>query len=128
MALKQQYRRNARWLFHRDAVKMIRKIKTGISGDTTYVWQPSVAAGQPDTILGYPVLESEYVPNTFTANLYVGILGDFSQYYIAESLAMSVQRLTELYAETSQVGYIIRAEVDAMPALPAAFRRVTLGS
>jgi HK97 family phage major capsid protein len=74
------------------------------------------------------VYESEYVPNTFTANLYVGALADFSQYYIAESLAMSVQRLTELYAETSQVGYIIRAEVDGMPALPAAFRRVTLGS
>ncbi len=78
--------------------------------------------------MSFPVYESEYVQNTFTTGLYVGVLGDFKQYYIAESLAMSVQRLTELYAETSQVGYIIRAEVDGMPALPAAFRRVTLGS
>jgi HK97 family phage major capsid protein len=124
-SLAAQYRRGASWIFHRDAIKRISKLTDGLGG---YLWQSGLAAGDPDRLLGLPVYESEYVPNTFTANLYVGILGDFSQYYIAESLAMSVQRLTELYAETSQVGYIIRAEVDGMPALPAAFRRVTLGS
>jgi len=105
------------------AIKIISKLTDGLGG---YLWQSGIAAGDPDRLLGLPVYESEYVPNTFTTGLYVGALGDFKQYYIAESLAMSVQRLTELYAETSQVGYIIRAEVDGMPALPAAFRRVKL--
>lgn len=122
-ALPAQYRRNASWIFHRDAIKIISKLTDGLGG---YLWQSGIAAGDPDRLLGLPVYESEYVPNTFTTGQYVGILGDFKQYYIAESLGMSVQRLTELYAETSQVGYIIRAEVDGMPALPAAFRRVTL--
>lgn len=122
-ALPAQYRRGASWLYHRDAIKMISKLTDGLGG---YLWQSGIAAGDPDRLLGLPVYESEYVPNTFTTGQYVGILGDFKQYYIAESLGMSVQRLTELYAETSQVGYIIRAEVDGMPALPAAFRRVTL--
>jgi len=123
-ALPAQYRRGASWLFHRDAIKIISKLTDGLGG---YLWQSGIAAGDPDRLLGLPVYESEYVPNTFTTGQYVGILGDFKQYYIAESLGMSVQRLTELYAETSQVGYIIRAEVDGMPALPAAFRRVNLG-
>lgn len=123
-ALPAQYRRGASWLFHRDAIKIISKLTDGLGG---YLWQSGIAAGDPDRLLGLPVYESEYVPNTFTTGQYVGILGDFKQYYIAESLGMSVQRLTELYAETSQVGYIIRAEVDGMPALPAAFRRVKLG-
>jgi HK97 family phage major capsid protein len=123
-SLAAQYRRGASWMFHRDAIKIISKLTDGLGG---YLWQSGIAAGDPDRLLGLPVYESEYVPNTFTSGLYVGALGDFKQYYIAESLAMSVQRLTELYAETSQVGYIIRAEVDGMPALPAAFRRVKLG-
>jgi len=123
-ALPAQYRRGASWLFHRDAIKIISKLTDGLGG---YLWQSGIAAGDPDRLLGLPVYESEYVPNTFTTGQYVGILGDFKQYYIAESLGMSVQRLTELYAETSQVGYIIRAEVDGMPALAAAFRRVKLG-
>lgn len=123
-SLAAQYRRGASWMFHRDAIKIISKLTDGLGG---YLWQSGLAAGDPDRLLGLPVYESEYVPNTFTTGLYVGALGDFKQYYIAESLAMSVQRLTELYAETSQVGYIIRAEVDGMPALPAAFRRVKLG-
>jgi len=123
-ALPAQYRRGASWHFHRDAIKIISKLTDGLGG---YLWQSGIAAGDPDRLLGLPVYESEYVPNTFTTGQYVGILGDFKQYYIAESLGMSVQRLTELYAETSQVGYIIRSEVDGMPALPAAFRRVKLG-
>jgi hypothetical protein len=35
-----------------------------------------------------------------------------------------VQRLVELYAETNQVGFIGRAEVDGMPVLAEAFARL----
>lgn len=127
MSCKQQYRRSGRWMFHRDAIKLIRKIKTGISGDTTYVWQPSVQPGMPDTILGYPVVESEYVPNTFTSGLYVGLFGDFSQYWIVDQLPYSVQRLVELYAANNQVGFIGRMSTDAAPVDELAFARVKLG-
>lgn len=126
MTCKQQYRRTGAWVFHRDAVKMLRKIKTGISGDTTYVWQPSVIPGQPDTVLGYPVLESEYVPNTFTAGLYVGLFGDLSKYWVVDQLPYTVQRLTELYAGTNQVGFIGRMSSDGAPVDELAFARVKL--
>ena len=83
--------------------------------------------GEPDRLLGLPYFESEFVPNTFTTGLYVGILGDFSYYWIADDIQMQVQRLVELYAETNQVGLILRAATDAMPVLEEAFVRVKLG-
>lgn len=122
-ALKGQYHSRAAWMFHRDAVKQIAKLK---DGNGQYLWVPSLQAGTPDRLLNMPVYMSEYAPNTFTTGLYVGILGDWSQYYIADSMDMTVQRLVELYAESNQVGFIGRMEVDGMPVLQEAFARVKL--
>ena len=126
-SLKAQYQRTGTWLFHRDAIKQIRKLKDG-SGQ--YIWDPAGQLGltedAPGTILGRPYFMSEFVPNTFTSGSYVGILGDFSQYWIALSMEMEVQVLQELYAENSQVGFIGRMWADGMPVLEEAFARVTL--
>jgi HK97 family phage major capsid protein len=122
-ALKGQYWPRARWLFHRDGVKQIAKIK---DGNGQYIWRESVREGEPDRLLNLPVAMSEYAPNTFTTGLYVGIVGDFGNYWIADSMAMSLQRLVELYAETNQVGLIGRLESDGMPVLEEAFVRVKL--
>lgn len=124
-ALKAQYRRNASWIFHRDAVKMIRKLK---DADGNYVWRLGISSDRPDTILDLPFNESEYAPSTFSSGKYVGILGDFSFYWIADALDMQIQVLTELYAETNQTGFIGRKEADGMPVLEEAFVRVKLGT
>lgn len=121
--LKMQYQSRANWLFHRDGIKQISKLK---DGEGQYLWQPSVREGDVDRLLGRPVLQSEYAPNTFTTGQYVGMIGDFSQYYIADGMQPSLQRLTELYAETNQEGFILRYEGDGMPVLSEAFTRVKL--
>ena len=121
--LKEGYQRNARWLFHRDAVKEVRKLK---DGDGQYLWAPGIALNQPDTILAKPFLMSEYAPNTFTTGQYVGIVGDFSYYWIADDLNLEIQRLVELYAATNQIGFVCRYAGDGMPVLGEAFARVTL--
>jgi len=123
-ALKAQYRNNRSitWIFHRDAIKMIRKLK---DADGQYLWKQGLS-DRTDTILEIPFAESEYAPSTFTTALYVGILGDFSNYWIVDALDMEIQVLTELYAETNQNGYIGRAETDGMPVLSEAFSRVKL--
>jgi HK97 family phage major capsid protein len=77
-------------------------------------------------LFGVPLFVSEYVPNTFTTGLYVGIIGDFSYYHTADALDFSTQRLNELYAATNQTGFIGRLESDAMPVLAEAFVRVKL--
>jgi HK97 family phage major capsid protein len=119
-ALRAPYRRKAQWLFHRDGIKQI-----ALLTDTTNVpiWLPSLREGQPDTLLGHPVAESEYAPNTFTTGLYVGMFADFSNYVIADALDIRIVRLNELYAETGQVGFIARKETDGQPALAEGFVR-----
>lgn len=122
-SLKTGYIRNAKWIFHRDAVALLAKLK-----DTTNqpIWQPSVIAGQPDTLLGVPLMISEYAPNTFTTGLYVGLIGDLSFYWVAEMPSFGVQRLNELYAGTNEVGFKVHAETDGAPVIGEAFARVKL--
>ena len=103
---------------------MIRKLKTS---DLQYIWQPGLTAGISNTILGKPYVLSEDVPNTYTSGLYVGMYGDFSKYWIIDTLNMQMQVLNELYAETNQIGYIGRYEGDGAPVLEEAFVRIKLG-
>ncbi len=126
MKLKAGYRTKAstRWAFHTDGILQIMLLKNG-NGD--YIWKESVRVGEPDRILGLPYEESELMPNTFTTGQYVGILGDWSYYWIADAIDMEIQRLEELYAATNQVGLISRAKCDGMPVLAEAFVRVKLG-
>jgi HK97 family phage major capsid protein len=113
----------ASWIFHRDTVAEIAKLK---DGQGRYLWQDSVRDGEPDRLLNRPAYQSEYAPNTLTSGNYVGIFGDFQHYWIIDSLMMQMQRLVELYAETAQVGFIGRYEGDGAPVLAEAFARVKL--
>ena len=122
--LKGQYHPRARWIMHRDVMAAVRKLK---DGNGQYLWQPGIQGGAPDRILDMPYTLSEYAPNTMTTGLYVAMLGDYRYYWIAEALDMQLQRLSELYAETNQTGFIGRMEVDGMPVLEEAFVRVTMG-
>lgn len=60
-ALPSMYRSGASYLVHPENIAELRKIK-----DTTgqYVWAPGLTAGQPNTILGYPVYEFYDMPST----------------------------------------------------------------
>lgn len=124
-ALKAQYRTGllgaVRWLFHRDAVKIISKLKLS---DDQYLWQPGLQMGQADSLLGYPIDESERVPNTFTNGLYCGLLANWNYYEIADALDMEIQVLFEKYADTNQIGYIGRLKTDGMPTIEEAFVRL----
>lgn len=124
-SIKQQYWANLKWIFHRDAVKSLAKIK---DGDGQYIWRQSVREDEPDMLLGKPFLMSEYAPDDFTAGKYVGGLGDLRQYWIADSLDMNIQALFELYARTNQVDFIGRGANDGMPVLEEAFARIKLAA
>jgi len=121
--LKPGYWPRARWIFHRDVIKAIRKLKDGTG---QYLWRPGLQGDRGDTILEVPVIMSEYAPNTFTTGLYMGIIGDFSYYWIADALDMEIQVLVELFAATNQNGYVLRKETDGMPVLGEAFIRSVL--
>lgn len=123
MSLKAPYRSRANWLFHRTVLTQYMLLK---DSQGQYLWRQGLTTGEPDTLLGLPVRESEFAPNVMTTGKYVGMLADWSFYYIAESLQLEIQRLEELYAKQNQVGFIGRMELDAMPILEEAFARVKL--
>jgi HK97 family phage major capsid protein len=124
-SIKPQYWAKLAWVMNKLVQKTLVKLK---DGEGQYIWRQSVSASEPDTILGSPVRLSEYAPSTMTANLYVAVLGDFSYYYIADSLAMNIQRLVELYATTRQIGFLGTKDTDGMPVLAEAFARVKLAA
>lgn len=87
--LKQGYRTNANWVLNRNVQADIRKFKDA-SGQ--YLWQPAMAAGQPALLLGYPVMESEDMPN-IAANSFSVAFGDFKRgYLIVDRLGIRVLR------------------------------------
>lgn len=122
-SLNEGYQANAKWMFHPDGIKKIRKLK---DGDGQYIWRPGLEKGAPNSLLGKSYVKSRFVPNTWTTGLYVGIYGDFSYYWIVDCLDMQMQVLNELYAENNQIGYIGRYEGDGQPVLEEAFKRITL--
>lgn len=105
-------RPNCAWLAADGTIASIRKLKTGVSGDNTYLWQPGLAAGQPDTLLGKPIYAHPNMP-TIAASAKVIEFGDMSAYYIRRAGGLEVQRLNELYAASGQVGFRAYVRVDA---------------
>jgi HK97 family phage major capsid protein len=54
-SLPAAYRARGTWLMNGKTLAAIRKLKDGTTG--VYLWQPSYQAGQPETLLGRPVIE-----------------------------------------------------------------------
>lgn len=123
--LKGAYWRRARWLLNRTVLKEVAKLK---DTDGQYLWRVGLQAGSPNTLLGMPIDMSEYSPNTFSTNNYIGLLGDWSYYYIVDALFFQMMRLVEKYAETNETGFIARKELDGMPVLEEAFVRLKLSA
>ena len=117
-SLKSPYRRNAVWVLNDSTIKAIRKLK---DNNGQYLWQPSLAAGTPDTILGRPVKTSAYMP-VIAAGAKTIAFGDFSYYWIADRQGRSFKRLNELYAANGQVGFLGSQRVDGKLVLSEAVK------
>lgn len=123
--VKEQYQSACEWFGSRALAKMVRKLKDNYG---QFIWEESGKAGAPSMLLGKPYTRSEYVPSTFSASQYVGIYGDFSNYWIADSLNLQIKELGELYAASFQIGFRVLAEMDGAPAREEAFARIQLAA
>jgi HK97 family phage major capsid protein len=77
-ALKAGYRQNAAWVMNRKTQAAIRKLK---DADGNYLWQPPAAPGQRAMLLGFPLVESEDMPDAAT-NATPVAFGDFARGYL----------------------------------------------
>ena len=88
-ALRAPYRQGASWIMNGATLARVRKFK-----DTTgaFIWTPGLVTGQPDTLLGYPVIESEDMPDV-AANTLPIAFGNFKAgYLIAERSETNILR------------------------------------
>lgn len=76
-ALKTAYRTGARFVMNRSTVGRVRKFR---DADGRAYWQQSTVAGEPSTLLGYPVTEAEDMPDV-AANAFPVAFGDFNRGY-----------------------------------------------
>lgn len=115
-ALKRPYRKNAKFIVNDQTLAVLRKLK---DGNGAYLWQPSLQAGEPDSLFGYPIYTSAFVP-VIAAGKPVMAFGDFSYYNIGDRGPRSFQELKELYAGNGMVGFVAKERVDGKLVLPEA--------
>ena len=88
-APESRYRANGSFVMNRRTINAVRKFK---DADGNYIWQPSVAAGAPSTLLGYPLVEMEDMPDIGGGEACVAF-GDFRRgYLIADRQGVRVLR------------------------------------
>ena len=102
-SVEAQYRKNAVWLMNDTTAMALRKLK---DSDGNYLWNNA-----DNTILGKPVVISEYMPNAAAGNRPIAF-GDFSYYWIVKRTPVSVRHLNELFALNHQTGYLACEFID----------------
>lgn len=88
-ALKPGHRQGATWVMNSATLASVRKLK---AADGSFLWQPGLMEGQPNRLLGYPVVEAEDMPD-IAANAFPIAFGNFrAGYLITERSATSILR------------------------------------
>ena len=97
------YRNGAGWMMHDNVALAIRKLK---DGDSQYMWQPGIVAGQPDRLLGGSVTINQDMASSVATGNKTVLFGALSKYIVREVLDITVVRLVERYADAHQVGFV----------------------
>lgn len=99
-SLKAAYRSGAVFLMNRKTVGEVRNLK---DGENRPLWQPSIAAGQPSTLMGYPVYEDDNMPD-IGAGAYPIAFGNFRRGYLIVD-RMGVRVLRDPYSSKPYVEF-----------------------
>ncbi len=88
-ALKAGYRQNGSWVMSRNTQAQIRKFK---DAQGNYLWQPAAVPNGNASLLAFPVIESEYMPDIAT-DAHAVVFGDFKRgYLIVDRVGVRVLR------------------------------------
>jgi len=88
-SLKAGHRQGASFVMNSATLAEVRKLKTA---NGAFLWQPGMVDGQPDRLLGYPVVEAEDMPDIAAGACPIAF-GNFRHgYLIAERSATQVLR------------------------------------
>lgn len=84
-----RYRQGAKFVMNSATLADIRKMK---DADGNFIWRPGLMEGQPDMLLGYPVVEAEDMPDIAADSLSIAF-GNFERgYTLVERMGTRVLR------------------------------------
>ena len=123
--IKTGYALQGWWLLNRATLGEVRKLK---DGQNNYIWQPGLANGVPNTILGQPYLEVPDMPDV-QANATPIVFGDLRRAYtIVDRISLSILRDPFTQATSGNIRFIARRRVGAQVVLPEAIRKLTVSA
>jgi HK97 family phage major capsid protein len=92
----------------------VRKLK---DANGAFLWQPGLADGQPDRLIGYPVVEAEDMPDVAANSLSIAFGNFKAGYTIAERNATTILRdpytnkpYVHFYATKRVGGQVVNSE------------------
>ncbi len=123
--LKEYYAANAKWCFTRATLGALRLIK---DNQNRPLWQPFAGSDLPATVYDLPYITMPDMDELGTANNFPVLLGDFSNYVIADraGVTFNVRQLDELFALQGLIGFIARTRHGGDVLIPEAFRVIKL--
>ena len=112
--LRSPYRQGAVFVMNSATAAAVRKFKTA---DGAFMWQPSLASGSPATLLGYPLIEAEDMPDVAANSLSIAFGNFKAGYLIAERNATTILRdpftrkpYVHFYATRRIAGQVVNSE------------------
>jgi len=110
-----QYRRNGSFIVNSATELRLRQMRAVDGAGTefgTFLWQPSLILGKPNTFLGYPIYNQDDIAAIAGAANVIAIFGDVKAgYRIIDRQGITLQRLVELYSEAGLVGFKVHKRV-----------------
>ena len=113
-SLRSPYRQGAVFVMNSATAAAVRKFKTA---DGAFMFQPSLSAGQPATLLGYPLIEAEDMPDISANSLSIAFGNFKAGYVIAERNATTILRdpfthkpYVHFYATKRVGGQVVNSE------------------
>lgn len=120
-ALAPYYRSRGVWMANGKTIAILRKAK---DSQKQYLWQPSIAAGQPETFLGRPIVEAVDLEDVGAGKFPI-LFGDFaSAFRIYDRVALSLLRDPYSEATFGLTRFHARRRVGARVVRPEAVRKL----
>ncbi len=122
--IKTPYARAAVWLLNRLSLGAVRKLK---DGEGNYLWQPGLAAGIPNNILGHSYAEMADMPNEAAGTTPIAF-GDPKRYRITDRIDLQVMRDPFSQGAYGLILFRARKRVGGMLTLGESFAKLKCAS
>lgn len=123
-SLPAMYRNRGAWAMNGTTLAALRLLK---DGDGRFLWQPSFQAGQPETILGRPVVEMVDLPDIAAQGAPI-VYGDWSGYRIVDHTALSILVNPYLLATNGMTRIHATRRVGGRVIQPTKFRKLKIAA